>query len=117
MAEWHLRLSDADGDGWSDGEDSFDDDQTQWRDTDGDGFGDNIGGTNRSCPNEVGNSTQGNVLGCPDSDGDGWADSVDAFPADDTQYSDQDGDGYGDNMSGNSPDSCPITYGNSTIDE
>ena len=112
-----LGCPDADGDGWSDGEDSFDDDQTQWRDTDGDGFGDNIGGTNPdSCPNEVGNSTQGNVLGCPDSDGDGWADSVDAFPADDTQYSDQDGDGYGDNMSGNSPDSCPITYGNSTID-
>ena len=112
-----LGCPDADGDGWSDSEDSFDDDQTQWRDIDGDGFGDNIGGTNPdSCPNEVGNSTQGNMLGCPDSDGDGWADIIDAFPADDTQYSDQDGDGYGDNMSGNSPDSCPITYGNSTID-
>ena len=59
---------------------------------------------------------QGGILGCPDADGDGWADSADAFPTDDTQYSDQDGDGYGDNITGNSPDSCPLTYGNSTID-
>ena len=112
-----LGCPDADGDGWSDSEDSFDDDQTQWKDSDGDGFGDNIGGTNPdSCQTEAGNSTQGGILGCPDADGDGWADSADAFPTDDTQYSDQDGDGYGDNITGNSPDSCPLTYGNSTID-
>ena len=112
-----LGCPDADGDGWSDSEDSFDDDQTQWKDSDGDGFGDNIGGTNPdTCPSEAGNSTQGGILGCPDADGDGWADSADAFPTDDTQYSDQDGDGYGDNITGNSPDSCPLTYGNSTID-
>ncbi len=112
-----LGCPDADGDGWSDDEDSFDNDVSQWKDSDGDGFGDNIGGTNPdSCPNEAGNSTQGNTLGCPDSDGDGWADSVDAFPADDTQNSDQDGDGYGDNITGNNADACPITFGNSTID-
>ena len=112
-----LGCPDADGDGWSDSEDSFDNDQTQWKDSDGDGFGDNIGGTNPdTCPTEAGNSTQGGILGCPDADGDGWADSADAFPTDDTQYSDQDGDGYGDNITGNSPDSCPLTYGNSTID-
>ena len=112
-----LGCPDADSDGWADSEDSFDDDQTQWKDSDGDGFGDNIGGTNPdSCPSEAGNSTQGGILGCPDADGDGWADIADAFPTDDTQYSDQDGDGYGDNITGNSPDSCPLIYGNSTID-
>jgi len=112
-----LGCPDADDDGWSDSEDSFDDDKTQWRDTDGDGYGDNIGGTNPdSCPGEFGNSTKGSMLGCPDADGDGWADSVDAFPADDTQHQDQDGDGYGDNATGNNADSCPQVFGNSTID-
>ena len=46
---------------------------TQWADTDGDGFGDNLAGVNPdACPNQVGNSTQGNRMGCPDDDGDGW---------------------------------------------
>ena len=91
---------------------------TNWyADVDGDGYGDNIGGTNPdSCPTTPGNSTQGGVLGCPDSDGDGWADSIDDFPNDDTQHSDQDGDGFGDNATGNNADDCPITFGNSTID-
>ena len=39
-----------------------------------------------------------------DSDGDGYADSVDAFPTDATQWSDVDGDGYGDNATGTRPD-------------
>ena len=112
-----LGCPDADGDGWSDSEDSFTNDSTQWHDVDGDGYGDNIGGTNPdSCPTEWGNSTEGGMLGCPDSDGDGWSNSTDDFPNDDTQYSDQDGDGYGDNPAGNNADDCPITYGNSTID-
>ena len=63
-----------------------------------------------------GNSTEGGTLGCPDTDGDGWADQIDALPLDDTQYSDVDGDGYGDSQDGNSPDDCPLTFGNSTID-
>ena len=113
----HLGCPDNDGDGWSDGEDKFTNDSTQWHDIDGDGYGDNIGGTNPdSCPSTPGNSTEGGVLGCPDSDGDGWADSIDAFPADDTQFSDQDGDGYGDNPSGTNADDCPLVFGNSTID-
>ena len=108
---------DADDDGWADSEDSFDDDQTQWKDSDGDGFGDNLLGTNPDhCPLEPGNSTMGGMLGCPDSDGDGWANSMDAFPTDITQYSDHDGDGFGDNITGNNADDCPLTYGNSTID-
>ena len=31
-----------DGDGWSNGEDRFVNDSSQWHDVDGDGFGDNI---------------------------------------------------------------------------
>ena len=41
-------------------------------------------------------STEGNVYGCTDTDGDGWADSIDIFPNDGTQWG-LDGDGYGDN--------------------
>jgi len=37
-------------------------------------------------------------LGCTDTDGDGFEDVSDAFPEDDTQWSDSDGDGFGDNM-------------------
>ena len=111
-----LGCPDADSDGWADQEDSFASDPTQWHDADGDGYGDNIGGTNPdSCPTVWGNSTE-TTLGCPDADGDGWADAIDALPADDTQYSDQDGDGYGDNPSGNNADICPQVFGNSTID-
>ena len=112
-----LGCPDTDSDGWADQEDSFIDDPTQWHDVDGDGYGDNIGGTNPdSCPTVWGNSTEGGALGCPDSDGDGWSDAIDALPNDDTQFADQDGDGYGDNPNGNNADDCPITYGNSTID-
>ena len=39
-----------------------------------------------------------------DTDNDGVADSVDAFPNDRTQQTDADGDGYGDNPNGNNPD-------------
>ena len=38
-----------------------------------------------------------NYQGCPDSDGDGYADDDDTFPDDGTQWEDSDGDGYGDN--------------------
>jgi polar amino acid transport system substrate-binding protein len=43
-----------------------------------------------------------------DSDGDGYANSVDAFPNDSTQWSDLDQDGYGDNLNGTTPDRFPI---------
>jgi len=112
-----LGCPDSDNDGWADNEDNFTNDSTQWADGDGDGFGDNIAGANPdSCPLVWGNSTEGEILGCLDTDGDGWADSEDFLPNDPTQYSDQDGDGYGDNPTGSDADICPIIFGNSTID-
>ena len=60
-------VGDRDGDGWGDNAggtypDAFPDDPTQWRDADGDGYGDNATG------------------------------NPDAFPSDPTQWADQDGD-------------------------
>ena len=116
---------DSDGDGYSnpifdytvaDGADAIPDDKTQWIDRDGDGFGDNLQGNNPdSCPDEFGLSNQDGVLGCLDSDGDGWSDSIDTFPEDITQHSDFDNDGFGDS-NGNQSDSCPEIYGTSSID-
>ena len=107
---------DADGDGWSDVEDTHPDDGTQWSDSDGDGFGDNPGGTNPdACPSQPGNSTKGNRLGCPDNDGDGWDNVIDALPEQGTQWLDQDGDGYGDNATGLLPDACPGEAGTSNV--
>ena len=51
---------------------------------------------NDDCPNDAGTSTQ-DVTGCPDSDGDGYSDSGDAFPNDASEWADSDGDGVGDN--------------------
>ena len=135
---------DADGDGYStptqgwgvdSGADAFASDSTQWGDFDEDGFGDNYGnaswidrpenwvgvfidGANDqdACPMQPGTSWQNGILGCPDSDGDGWWNVQDAFPGDPTQWSDVDGDGYGDNESGANADACPNIAGNSTID-
>ena len=108
---------DADNDGWGDGDDAFSNDQTQWLDNDGDGYGDNPGGTlPDACPNQAGNSTLGNRLGCLDDDGDGWDNANDALPNLATQWLDQDNDGYGDNASGLQPDACPGVAGTSTVD-
>ena len=114
---------DTDGDGWSDsdtfwrtnsGADSFPDDPTQHADTDYDGYGDSATGFQPDgCVEEFGTSTI-DTFGCKDSDGDGWSDSSDAFPNDETQNSDRDQDGFGDLIDGDSPDSCPDVYGNST---
>jgi alpha-tubulin suppressor-like RCC1 family protein len=117
---------DSDGDDWADAIDPFDDDPTQWKDTDGDGFGDNANGTNPDiwpldatqwvdddndgygdnefgtrgdyCPGVTGFSFE-DVYGCPDSDGDGWSDDGEPFPNTPSQWNDRDGDGYGDNDS------------------
>jgi hypothetical protein len=125
---------DQDGDGYSDpdalwgpgeGADAFQDDETQWSDFDADGFGDNYANnswTDRNpdwpgiyvanaynqdaCPTRVGTSWKSDTSGCPDADGDGWYNLQDAFPVDDTQWSDEDGDGYGDNQTGITPDVC-----------
>ena len=56
------------------------------------------------------------MVGCPDADGDGWYDVMDAFPQEPTQHEDTDGDGFGDNQSGVEPDACPEQAGTSTID-
>ena len=112
-----LGCVDSDGDGWADQEDAYVNDSSQWSDIDGDGFGDNLGHpTSDACPNIAGNSTLGNRMGCPDTDGDGWDDVADQLPNLANQWLDQDADGYGDNATGPQPDACPGIAGNSTID-
>jgi len=107
--------SDTDGDGYGDAAngnngDMFPLDSTQWHDTDGDGFGDNPNGTDPdNCIEEFGNSTIGR-LGCLDDDGDGWANIDDAFPFNAFETTDSDGDGVGDNL-----DMFPLD-GNETLD-
>ena len=89
---------DTDGDGFVDPEDAFPENPLQWADQDGDGYGDQVnraGGDD--CLTEYGLSNENNRFGCPDSDGDGWADVDDDFPNDGNQWIDSDGDGYGDN--------------------
>jgi hypothetical protein len=119
--------SDSDNDGWADTLEpiSFVLDPSQWSDGDDDGFGDNPSGNNADdCPFIFGNSTV-NILGCIDSDGDGWADvtsvfgifdGADALPFEPTQNEDLDGDGYGDDLDGDNPDYCINSAGTSTID-
>ncbi len=71
---------DTDGDGWSDSGDMLPLEPTQYEDSDLDGYGDFAAGNYPdSCPELFGNSTQ-LLLGCLDSDGDGWADQIDALP-------------------------------------
>ena len=107
---------DSDGDGWSDLNDLFPDNDQQWADRDGDGYGDNSNGALADdCPNTPGTSTE-NRLGCPDSDLDQYDDYTDDFPQDPTQHTDSDRDGYGDNMNGIRPDSCPDEKGTSWLD-
>lgn len=99
---------DNDFDGFSNVGDAYPSDPSQWADSDADGYGDNpsgIGGDN--CPLVNGNSTEG-LLGCPDTDGDGYADLVDDLPDEVTQWGDLDGDGYGDNPVGLDYDEFPF---------
>ena len=112
-----LGCIDTDGDGWADIDDWSITDASQWIDDDGDDSGDNPNGTNGdSCPGVWGNSTGGGVLGCLDSDGDDWADIVDAFINESSQWADWDGDGYGDNQNGSNADDCPEQFGVSYLD-
>ena len=136
---------DSDGDGYSDDDpggldgvtawfahpiglgDAFPIDETQWNDTDADGYGDNwaeeswnttrlgwgIGSyffnasTPDACPFITGTSS-GDRYGCTDSDGDSYSDGdlnwtvtngSDAFPFEESQWRDRDYDGWGDNQS------------------
>jgi WD40 repeat protein len=89
---------DSDLDGYSDPVDAFPDDPFQWVDSDGDGYGDNQRvPSGDDCVDVAGSSYENARQGCPDSDGDGWADEDDAFPEDGEQWADTDGDGWGDN--------------------
>ena len=153
---------DSDLDGYSDpevgwgpnnGADAFPFQPTQWQDSDNDGFGDNLDGyQGDSCPYNSGGSSS-DRYGCLDSDGDGFSDAdpgglfgvsawfahpvglADAFPADNTQWTDTDADGYGDNWYdpawnethlawgigqwlevASMPDACPFITGTSSSD-
>ena len=89
---------DTDGDGYSDLNDLWPNDNSQWYDDDLDGFGDASSGTDPDqCPDEYGTAFRGTLIGCPDTDGDGYADAEDAFPMHSSQHIDTDGDGWGDN--------------------
>ena len=132
--------TDIDGDGCGDNPsgingDQFPNEPTQCSDADGDGYGDNwanMSWTDRNpswpgeyhadaigqdfCPTISGTSTKGGLLGCPDSDDDGWANSIDDLPQESTQWIDSDGHGYGENPNGMEPDFCPLSDGTSNID-
>ncbi len=62
------------------------------------------------CDQQAGNSLYP-VVGCVDSDGDGWADSDDSHPEDSGEWNDTDSDTFGDNS-----DDCIEEFGNSTED-
>ena len=107
---------DSDEDGWSDEGDAFPEDSTQWSDSDRDGYGnEEFGNSADDCPTLPGNSTL-DRLGCPDTDGDGWSNDVDAFTRDPNAWSDSDGDGWADQNGTEVSDDCPLEAGNSTID-
>ena len=112
-----LGCPDSDGDGYSNIGDAFANDATQFTDADQDGFGDNASGNlPDGCPAIYGDSARGNLLGCPDADGDRWADLIDVFVNDLSQWNDSDSDGFGDSLIGFQGDACPTTVGNSTAD-
>ena len=64
------------------------------------------------CPYVYGTSNKGQqtnrLVGCPDSDDDGWADSIDAFPDNSSEWLDTDDDGCGNNIDEfpNDPEEC-----------
>jgi len=111
-----LGCLDSDGDGWSEASDSYPNDKLLWSDDDGDGYADQSGtALSDDCPEVAGTSIWG-LLGCIDTDGDGWADTEDEYPLDVSQWRDTDEDGYGDNADGTDGDLCPLQEGYSTID-
>ena len=97
-ATWWQMNPDIDGDGWTNDVDAFPQQNSQWNDTDGDGYGDNPppAWKGDECPTTPGTSTE-DRYGCPDGDGDGWSDANDDFPSDPYQWADSDGDGFPDN--------------------
>ena len=61
------------------------------------------------CVDVAGTSNKDGLFGCLDSDGDGWADTMDDLPSDPLQHIDADGDGIGDSISSSDFDMCPET--------
>ena len=118
---------DTDGDGWSNLGDAFIHEPSQWRDSDGDGYGDRMTGhQGDACPETRGTSIL-DRLGCRDTDGDGWSDPTenwaahpfgmgDAFPTEALQWADTDRDGFGDLPLGAFRDDCPNVAGESKRD-
>jgi len=121
-----LGCRDSDSDGYSDptddwavadGADFAIYDDSQWSDSDGDGYGDNLQGNDPdACPTEWGNSTSAYIpeisgdgtltltytvtekFGCIDTDGDGFYDFADDMPNDARDYIDSDGDNVGESQ-------------------
>jgi len=103
--------------GWTveQGADALPQQSTQWRDGDGDGYGDNITGLSPDdCTWKAGNSTKAWIIpngslameyaevpsyGCEDTDGDGWVDVTESqnMENDPNEHFDGDGDGVGSN--------------------
>lgn len=122
-----LGCLDSDGDSWSDEDDEFPMEETQWADSDNDGYGDNqTGAEPDKCPTVQGFSRY-DRMGCPDADEDGYSDpsldwttedGADAFPTRYTQWKDSDSDGFGDNPSpAYLADDCPNEAGTSIQDQ
>ena len=66
--------------------DAFPDNTLLWSDVDQDGYADQQGtDLSDACPEVYGTSTE-DALGCPDTDGDGWSNSADAYPEDATKH-------------------------------
>ena len=136
---------DSDGDGWSNDNDDFPNDEYQWSDADGDGFPDNLADTRNPNPYGVLDRLPNNPTQWNDSDLDGYGDNfanaswvsfrpaewpgelivtmtpiqlddIDAFPLDQEQWNDTDGDWYGDEQFTSRSDGCPDVWGDSTWD-
>jgi len=135
---------DADGDGYSDDGDAFDDDPYQWADEDGDGYPSNINDPRDPSPYGHVDHFDNNPTQWDDSDGDGYGDNyanaswtavrpatwpgqlismtpiqlvdVDAFPLNPEQWNDTDGDWVGDEPFTAVSDGCPLVWGNSVWD-
>ena len=120
-----MGCADFDTDGYADSVDEFPTESSQWRDTDGDGFGDEASGFEGDQCKTVSGTSFEDRIGCLDSDDDGWSDpdatwttssGADAFPNYYSQHADQDGDGYGDAENGFQADICPLITGTSFED-
>jgi hypothetical protein len=135
---------DADGDGYSDDGDAFDDDPYQWADADGDGYPSNINDPREPNPYGSIDHFDNNPTQWDDSDGDGYGDNyanaswtairpatwpgqlismtpiqlvdVDTFPLNPEQWNDTDGDWIGDEPFTAVSDGCPLVWGNSVWD-